>query len=108
MSEIAFTKENFTRAVQKLKTLSDPNPEDMVNNMISVQGRSDKNRFAPELFQIYQITEDGERCYYYSHLEEDTHVRFEYVKIDIDKFSFMCYNLTYEITLCHGVDEIVF
>jgi hypothetical protein len=98
----------FGRGLDILITLPFPNPDDEVSNMISVVGEIG-NRYAPELFQIYQIwpTHDSNKTYMYCHLEKDTHKRLEYYEItNISTFEFPAFEPFYEIELYKGVDQI--
>ncbi len=126
--QIECTRENFKMVLDKLTKLPQPNPEDGVGNMLSITGKC-KDRFCPELFQIYQISLDedseividksnkieikkspvkGEFVYYFSHLEQSTHNRLSCFEIDdIQNFELDSYNTHHRIELINGVDGVV-
>lgn len=133
--QIECTRKNFKMALDKLTKLPPPNPEDGVENMLSITGKHE-NRYCPELFQIYQISLDedstitinskkeddtkiisfieikkssikGEFVYYFSHLEQSTHKRLSCFKIDdIQNFELDSYNAHYRIELINGVNGV--
>jgi hypothetical protein len=102
--KITLTRYNFKKAFIKLRQLK-PVGEEFVN-MLSVTNISG-DKFTPELFQIYQLIEDNSIVYYYCHLEENSHTRLEYFKIEnINNFELCDYNMNYTIELINGEHNV--
>jgi hypothetical protein len=99
------TKVNFKNTLKKLTQL--PYVESS-SNMLSITGKGD-DKFCPELFQIYQVKENHTSIsYYYAHLEEGTHNRLDYFKIEnVNDFELSFYNPKYTIELINGENGVL-
>ena len=108
------TRHNFIVSLEMLKTFPSCDPETECN-MLSIIGKCAR-KDTPELFQIYKLDNmvnqennsesdsndenNTGSVYYFSHLEEGTHTRLSYFKIeDIGTFELDAYNPNFRIEL---------